>query len=103
MSEVPGHQTMTSPPLVRIESGSVGSGETLNVHKRGYDEEQVISMSEIESKQDFLSTSNQTVREGFKKRLIEFSIKGWLGGSGGDQILFKKMPLKSILGHFKPF
>ena len=48
MSDVPGHQTMTSPPLVRIESGSVGSGETLNVHKRGYDEEQVISMSEIE-------------------------------------------------------
>jgi len=40
MSDAPGHQTVTSPPLVRIESGSVGSGETLNVHKRGYDEEQ---------------------------------------------------------------
>ena len=33
-----GHH-VTSPPLVRIDTGSVSSGETLNVHKRGIDEE----------------------------------------------------------------
>ena len=26
-----------------------------------------------------------------QKELIEFSIKGWMGGSGGCQILFKKI------------
>ena len=26
-----------------------------------------------------------------KKKLIEFSIKGWVGGSGGGQILLKKI------------
>ena len=35
-----GHH-VSSPPLVRIDTGSVSSGETLNVHKRGIDEEQV--------------------------------------------------------------
>ena len=41
-----------------------------------------------------------------KKKLIEFSINGWVVGSGGVQILLKKikinMPLKSISGHFNP-
>ena len=37
-----GHH-VSSPPLVRIDTGSVSSGETLNVHKRGIDEEQVKS------------------------------------------------------------
>ena len=42
--------------------------------------------------------------KGRVKKIIEFSIKGWLNGSGGGQVLFKKsMPLKSILGHFKQF
>ena len=51
----------------------------------------------------------ESVREGLKKIkkiLIEFSIKGWVGVSGGGNFLLKKiknMPLKSILGHFKPF
>ena len=31
------------------------------------------------------------VREGFKKKLIEFFIKGWVGVSGGGQILLKKI------------
>ena len=39
--------------------------------------------------------------------MLEFSIKGCVGGSGGGKILFKKnkknMPLKSISGHSKPF
>ena len=42
-----------------------------------------------------------------KKKIIEFSIKGWVGVSGGGQILLKKskkdMPLKTILGQKKPF
>ena len=42
-----------------------------------------------------------------KKKLVEISTKGWVGGSGGGQFPLKKnkknMPLKSILGHFKPF
>ena len=56
---------------------------------------------------NFLKLS-ECLREGFNKKIIEFSIKGWVGGSGGSQILFKKrikknMTLKSILGHLKPF
>ena len=47
------------------------------------------------------------IREVFKKRLIEFSIKGWMGGSGGDPFLLKRniknMPLKFILGYLEPF
>ena len=44
------------------------------------------------------------LRKGLKKKLIEFSIKGWVGVSGGGQILLKikNMPLKPILGYFKP-
>ena len=49
------------------------------------------------------------VRVQKKKKLIEFSIKGWVDVSGGGQILLKKnkknMPLKSfkaILSHFRP-
>ena len=37
------------------------------------------------------------LREGFKKinkKIIEFSIKVWVGGSGGSQILLKKIKNK---------
>ena len=43
-----------------------------------------------------------------QKKVLEFSIKGWVGGSGWGQNPLKKkikknMPLKSILGQNKPF
>ena len=51
-------------------------------------------------------TENRDIKGRVPKKIIEFSIKGWVGGSGGGQILLKKnkknMPLKSILGHFRP-
>ena len=53
---------------------------------------------------DMLGCAKKTnnIREGLKQKSIEFSIKGWVGGSGGGQILLKKiMPLKSILSHFR--
>ena len=48
------------------------------------------------------------VQKNKKQKLIEFSIKGWVGvlrrGSFSIKKYIKKnMPLKSILGHFKPF
>ena len=38
-----------------------------------------------------------------KKKLIEFSIKGWVGVSGGGQILFKKLKKHAYKIHFRPF
>ena len=41
-----------------------------------------------------------------QKKIIEFSIKGWVGGSGGGKNPLKNkrnMPLRSILGQNKPF
>ena len=53
------------------------------------------------------STYSRSLGKGSKKKLVDLSTKGWVGGLGGGQNPLKKtkknMPLKSILGHFKPF
>ena len=45
---------------------------------------------------------NAPLRGGLKK-LIKFSIKGWVGGSGGGQILLKKNKNHAFKIHFRPF
>ena len=56
---------------------------------------------------DYLFKDRSLGKVSKKKKLVEISTKGWVGGSGGGQFPLKKnkknMPLKSILGHFEPF
>ena len=54
----------------------------------------------ISLKQGFVKGEVFCFREGFKKnkkKLIEFSIKGWVGESGRGQILLKKTKKKTCL------